>query len=605
MKYSIAVNKFDGGLNTKISSLQGQTNESPDLQNVTFNDVGAVATRMGYSKVNSVAVGESDLLHSYRYSGGDAQLLMIRDGIYKLSNVSEFVIVSGSTDIFAAGVRVHGVNANDFAYLSNGSSKYKYDGTDVTLWGVPVPTTAAMSSIVSGDSGLAGSAYAGEYYYRIAYINNANVESPSSDEKTFVVSTTCNAVNIAFDGVAVSAGVSYRAVYRNDFLLGVIDVGTTSVTDEHDDLTTPRDETIVDSRPPNLTIFVSHIGYFFGTINDSTNLYYSDINSPDSWNPSNLIRVGASDGLTIRALAVFNDGLVICKEDGFGSGKVYVLYIPSADPDSWNLEELDLSYGGIAPKAIARFGTFLMILNRNGIYDLSTVQMGVVNSDAISYPIEPDIMSLSYAFLTRAVSVAYKNKLWISVPKSSLTNNCVYQYDYVRGRAEVGTGAWSRFAGMAYKDMCVHDGQLYSSDYDGYVYKLENGHNDNGVAIDAYYRTMHIHGQDEHKENIKVWRAIYVTFETAGDWDLTVSWRGDYNTGYDGTYDVNLDGGGSLWGVAVWGVDSWGSTRAQKTYKIPCHLVSKTIQLTFSNDNIDEYFKVYSVELHYSLRGAR
>lgn len=606
MKYAVTINSFDGGLNTKVSSLQGKPNESPDLQNVVFDDLGAVSTRNGYTKINTAAIaGAPDLLHSYRNNDGEPELLAVYGSIYKLSNTSTFSVISNSTGIFSAGVRVYGANIDNKAYLSNGTAKYSYNGTDIYQWGVPVPTTAVMTSIVSGNSDLAGSDQNLEYYYRVAYINNANVESPATDAKTFVVSSTCNAVNIYFDDVVASAGVAYRAVYRNDYLLDVAAVSESYVVDTHDTLIQERDQNIVDSRPPDIKFFLQHNGYVFGVEDKSTDLYYSDINAPESWDPTNLIRVGNGDGFAIRAIAVYNDGIVICKEDGDGDGKIFVLYMPDAMPDNWSLQELDLSYGGISPTAITRFGTFLMVLNRNGVYDLSTVQMGVVTSDAISYPIEPNIKALSYAFLTNAVSVSYKNKLWISAPVSSTTNNIIYQYDYVRGRNDTSFGSWSKFSNMSFKDLCVHDGELYSSDYLGYVYKLETGYNDNAGAINSYYRTMHIHGLEEHKENTKVWRYIYITVQLYGDWNLNVSWRGNYSSADDGNIDINLDGGGPIWGTAIWGIDEWGLESNQKMVKIPIHVVSKSIQLKFSTNTADEYFKVYNVALHYSLRGAR
>ena len=44
-RYGIKINRFDGGLNTKVSPELGELNESPDLLNVDFDDLGAVGTR--------------------------------------------------------------------------------------------------------------------------------------------------------------------------------------------------------------------------------------------------------------------------------------------------------------------------------------------------------------------------------------------------------------------------------------------------------------------------------------------------------------------------------------------------------------------------------
>lgn len=609
-KYSVTINRFDGGLNTKVTSLQGDANESPDLQNVVFDYLGAVETRNGYRLLNSAQVGIGnteppfavDLLHSYRSNTG-SELLTAR---YSLFKGTDFDIVTESTGVFSAGIRVHAVNNLDYAFLSNGTAKYKYNGTDFTIWGVPNATTAAVSSIVSGNSTLAGVTGVTDYAYRFAYINSTNVESPASPVKTFTVSGTCSPVNLSFNSIATSAGVNYISIYRNDFLLNVVTASVGICSDTHQTLTVARDQAIIDSRPPNIDIFLYHDGYMFGAIANSTDLYYSGINNPESWDPEDYIRVGNDDGYTIRALAIYNNGLIIAKDDGYGNGNVYVLYMPDSNPENWSLELLDLSYGSISPKAICRFGTFLMMLNKNGIYDLSSVSMGIIDSAPISWKIEPDIKTFVATYLDKTVALTYKNKLWISVPYlSGSENNRVYQYDFVRGKDQTTAGAWSRFVGLSIKDMCIHQGALYSTDYDGYVYELDTGYNDNGVAIDSYYKTMHIYGIDKHKENMKVWRYIYVTVETSGAWYLDVSYLGDFASTYEGSSLVSLDGGGSSWGTAVWGISTWGSAKQQKVVKIPIHIVAKAIQLRFRTYGLNEHFKVYSVTLHYNLRGAR
>jgi hypothetical protein len=604
MKYSFKINKFDGGLNTKISSLQGEPNESPDCQNVEFDDVGAVGTRLGTTKINTAPVaGAVDLLHTYRSNSG-SELLAAYGSIFKLSGTS-FGEVTGSTGLFTAGVRVHAENAQNYVFFGNGTAEYKYNGADFTRWGVPTLTTAFITSIASADSTLAGSAGVVDYAYRVSFINSTNIESPACAVKTFTITNTCSPVNVYFDAIPSSYGVNYLSVYRDDYLLETVTAGTSYVQDVHSTLTEARDTTIDDSRPPNINIFLYHDGYMFGAEALSTNLYYSEINDLEEWDSDNYIRVGDGDGMTIRGLAVYNNGLIIAKEDGYGVGAVYVLYMPDSDPDNWSLERLDVAYGSISPKVMCRFATFIIMLNRNGIYDLSNVNIGKVDSDAISYPIGPDIDDLITAYLSLAVAVTYKNKVWISVTASGTTNNRIYQYDFVRGRKEIGRGAWSKFTGLAIKDFAEHEGNLYGADYSGYVYKLNYSHNDNGSAIDSYFKTMHLHGRDEHKENTKVFRYIYVTAETSGDWYLTVEWKSDFATSVDGTTTLDLDPGGAVWGDAEWGIDVWGASRTQKMYKIPIHIVAKSIQVRFRTNGVGEYFKVYNMTIRYSLREAR
>jgi hypothetical protein len=605
MKHSIVINRFDGGLNTKVSALQGELNESPDLLNVEFDDLGAVATRNGISKVNSSAAsGAFDLLHSYRKSSG-AELVAVYGDVNLLTGTA-IVAVSGSTGMFSAGVRVHAENCQNYLFLGNGTAKYKFNGTDFTLWGVPTATTAFITALSDVATAVCNVVSAGiDIAYRIALINSTNVESPATLVKTHTVTDGSAAVKINFNDSPASHGVNYVAVYRNDYLLTAGTESVGYVLDRHETLTEARDTNIADRRPPAINIFLYHVGYMFGATEYSTNIYYSEINTPEAWPSDHYIRVGDGDGYTIRAIAIYNNGLVIAKEDGNGNGKVFVLYMPDSEPDNWSLSELDLAYGSISPKAICRFSNFLMLLNKNGIFDISQAQMGVMNSTALSWEIEPDVQSFVSTYLTGAVAVMFKNKVWVSVPYSSGTsNNRIYQYDFVRGRDQIA-GAWGRHSGIGMKDLCVHAGILYGAGYDGHIYKLDYGTDDDGSAIESYFKTMHIHGKEQHRDNTKVWRYALVTLDTSGNWNVDVSWNSDYGADVIGTYSCNVDNGATLWGTMIWGSSRWGGSSGQKVFKIPLNIVSKSIQLKIGTNAAGQYFKLYKISLHYSLRGVR
>ena len=168
-------------------------------------------------------------------------------------------------------------------------------------------------------------------------------------------------------------------------------------------------------------------------------------------------------------------------------------------------------------------------------------------------------------------------------------------------------------SGISYMFFIIHDvlpdlfhsGILYGADYNGHIHRLDYGKNLNGSAIDSYFKTMHIHGLDEHHDNTKVWRWALVTMDTSGDWDVTVSWNTDYNENDVGSYAVSVDNDATLWDVMIWDLNIWGSSLTRKVFKIPINAVSKSIQLKFRTNTADQYFKLYELSLHYSLRGVR
>ena len=71
------------------------------------------------------------MIHTYRSNSGSV-LLAAYSTVYELSGTA-LVAITGSTDVFSAGVRIHSENAQNYAFMSNGTSKYKYDGTDFTV----------------------------------------------------------------------------------------------------------------------------------------------------------------------------------------------------------------------------------------------------------------------------------------------------------------------------------------------------------------------------------------------------------------------------------------------------------------------------------------
>jgi len=70
---------FEGGLNTSGSPLHIKDNETPDCENVVFDETGAVKKRPGFSRLTSTALAAEEVynLHRYYKSNGTKQLIAV------------------------------------------------------------------------------------------------------------------------------------------------------------------------------------------------------------------------------------------------------------------------------------------------------------------------------------------------------------------------------------------------------------------------------------------------------------------------------------------------------------------------------------------------
>src|SRR5512135_717421 len=91
----IEIRAFDGGLNTKLSADKTPLNQSPDLANVIFDDIGAVGSVNGYAVFNTAAIATQpiDGLFSLHQSAGTQQLLAWCGGTLWQASGTTFVTV--------------------------------------------------------------------------------------------------------------------------------------------------------------------------------------------------------------------------------------------------------------------------------------------------------------------------------------------------------------------------------------------------------------------------------------------------------------------------------------------------------------------------------
>ena len=643
MKYGEKLNKFDGGLNVKQSVLHGELSEASDLRNVTFDDIGAVGTR----PANTVLLSRANPIigmSPYHPSDSTAESLMVM-GItgQDLNGISNYSGVVGSlsqTDYFVSqysGIsHIDMVQYDDRLWMSDGSNAMKFvPNVGMQYWGTYPPLSAPTGTIALGLGNLSG-----QYGYVVAFENeNGKI---SDYGPSVYIDTTNSMVDLTnLQSLGAEYGVSNRILYRThadepDVYYKVTSISNSVVlyTDnkEDDDLVTQADEDIGTPRPWSL--YIAHRERIWAVDGTSfpNRLFFSGIADAENWPTDNWLNISLGDGYAIRALGVLADGLLIGKDDGHGNGKVYQLYMPDDTPGNWTLQRLDSDTGAMAPK-MEKYLSRCTMLNRNGIFDYSESQAGIISNDPISYKIEPIVQQLNAEELGIVRSLNHNNRIYWSVPLGSdqTANNRIITFDYVRGRdQQTRDGAWSIYKDSTHwadapisklNEISTYRGDLIGASYldasnSSTIWRMDQTSTawDTNYAgasmrtIDSMWQSMVITGLPEHETNEKVWRWLYLTIEctgTAGQW-MALDYAEDLATCTVRTELINLDAGGAVWGISRWGNVSWGPGWAILRIKVVLKpLVSRTIQLRFRTYTEYTKWRVYSAELFYNLRSMR
>jgi len=623
---------FDGGLNNKYTPTIIEDNESSDCLNVVYDDLGAVATRDGSTQLNTAAAAGSfacDGLFTTRFNDGSETMVAAFNGsLYDLQSTS-FITIGSAQSVFTAGVQVNQFMYQNHSFFGNGTTPYKYNGTEFTRQSVDVP-----NSLPSPATSSAGT-LAGSYRYKFAYVNSLVVTgNPSSNTTAITIAT--ERVNLTSIPVGpVSFGVDARKIYRTYdlntaaasgtyYLVDTVaDNTTTSYEDNSDDSELGVEAPSDNGLPPdwNFAISFQERVWCVETDENPQYLYYSNLGEPFTFGSANFIKIADGDGEAITGLGIQGNALAIYKESS-----VWLLFMPDTTPANWVRIKSNAKAGAWAHKTIADFENLQMFFGKRddtipGFYalngnvtdpDSTLLTVGNMMGDSKSDRIEPDVFLMQTANAKNAVAIRYKNKLWYSVTYGSgnTTNNRIYQFDFARRGKSRRSGSWVPFTGLAVADFTIYDGKLYYGDANatGLVYQLEAGvFSDNGTAIDSYMWTKEIEGTKNDEQFEKDFRHVNWIMETLGAWNIGITVKVDSDRGGGDVNEIDITPGGSLWGSMVWGSDDWGGGVLRDNFKFDLGTsVGKRIQFKFDNRNTaGPAFKVIRGDMFYNRRGLR
>jgi len=484
-------NSFSGGLNSTSGPLNLEDNESPDLQNVDFNEFGSVLSRNGSAVLNSSAIGtdvEVDGLHWYEFnSAGSIVRKLVSVANAKLLKMDD---LDGTWDDITGGLTITATNHCDFenflneVYITNNEDvPFKWDGTTAAAMTVPTGLTQAK----------------------------------------------------------------HVTQYNNYLFLGNVKVSGTR---------------------------------------HGSRFYWSDLKDTTTFGALNFIEVSKDDGQEITGMKVLSDRLVIFKERS-----IYNVFFTGDNDIPFILPgggKTNSSVGCVAPYSIQVLENGLIFLSTDGFYFFDGS-----NSLKVSDKISSTLDGYNNTRLGQAVSMVQngKNRYFCSLPNSGqTTNDRVAVLDW-------NNRAWSIYVGLAPASMATvyvdgFDERIYFGDYDGFVYRMDIGDNDNpsGVetAINAYYYTSWKHYNDI--VNQKGIPHVYVYYRIKNAIiTFSYSYNLDDNDTYSNTFDTSSSAdvyGTGVYGTAVYAGEGGSLKRLDLTSR------GRLVRFKFSNNVVDEEFRI-------------
>lgn len=617
---------FDGGKNSKFEKTIILDNESPDCANVVFEN-GAVGTRQGSGKLNTTAAGSfaCDGLFTRRAQDGTETMCAFFGGLMRTWGGSTFATVPSAQSVFTAGVNVFAAQSENYIFFGNGSQiPYKWNGAEFTRHGVYPPTST--STVASQATGV----LTGDYRYKITNVNSNLVES---DVGPVTATFTAASATIRISSIptyAASYGVNARRVYRTvaggstfKRVATISDNTSTTYDDSTADAGLGADAPTDNGVPPTYSAIVYHAGRLFVLDPTEPNqVKWSNVGDPYTFASTNFQTVGDNTSDLAKALAVYDNSLIV-----FCERSITIGYMPSTDDSEWKWITSRSPFGSKSPRCILTYNNKLLFPAVEGGKfvgfakfagdtvepSASLLTVSTAGSETVSDRIQPDMFEVQEGYLQNIAGIVYKKKAYIALTYGSgqTTNNRYYTFDFSGSNLSKNQQeSWVPNTGLTPACFTVYDGKLYfgTSAATGFVYELENGtYNDSGAAIDSYFWTKELSGFSNEVNFHKDFRFVNLLVDSAGDYNMTLGYRVDSDSGDGDVQNINLDPGGSLWGAMIWGTDSWGGGTDQAEMEVSLGGVrGKRIQFKFSNGNAaDQRFKVHGLNYSYNRKGFR
>jgi hypothetical protein len=318
-------------------------------------------------------------------------------------------------------------------------------------------------------------------------------------------------------------------------------------------------------------------------------------------------------GGKIVGLVPFRGSLIILKEDSIWSADGQV------GDATFSLKQLHSSVGCASGRTAV---------------DVPTLGLVFLGTDGHWYVLRPDLVNaenvplyrlsthfagaadnLNKGYLSTSCGAIFNNMYWCSVPTgSSTTPDKTYVFDYtqVAPLAEDPTSLfvpWSIYTEPTASEYSVHfTGAVYqllwASATTGMVYQAEEGTNDDGTAIDAWFELANFSLGASNRMKTALTKHILAKREV--NETSLLSYVSVDDDSYSPLDSTGLQAETRTWGAGTWGDGTWGSQKSgYQSHKIYVNQRGQQFQVKFQQNTLDRSFDITEIRLRYRMGEVR
>ncbi len=526
-----------GGRNTKDSNTLIRETEAVDIENLDFEERGALKVVPGSVKLNATPMEANpvNFLFEAIKSDGTSHLLAFCGTSIYLSTDGGSTFSSLKSG-FTSNLKWSCYTYADNVIMVNGTDANQiYDFSAVRDMGLTDPSTKVTTA-----TGAAGN-LTGDYYYWVSFIYSGS-ESNVSPIST-LVQPSAQKVELTDIDIGPS-GTTQRVLYRSKagaivgYELHTINnnIDTTYSDNDVDDVLSWKTAPTNNTAPPIAKFVTEKNERIIYILPDSSDFQYSELFKPELSKGTNFRTVGADDGGILMGAAKYSGDMFFYKAkkttDGTGTyyvgHKIYQLSGTDPDPETgdWTLAPANNAIGGIAPDTIDYSVEEVLCLDDDGLYSLqrnkllSTI---VVDTISLSNKIEPDFKKLNKYYLHNASGRVFDHKYYLAVPgEGRTTNSEIHILDFRAVQTENGYApGWTKMGGFTVSCFAVFRNKLIYGSEDGYVKVIDESYTYfDGTEIKASFNSKFYDGGIF--DVVKWWKLLNIEIKASAYWSFTV-----------------------------------------------------------------------------------
>jgi len=469
------------GINNKTDDFRIENEEASDGKNFLVDDEGTLKSRPGRAKRNLTAITATpDVLSLFRYyHSDDSTVKLIAYGgtnIYLGAETTPWAFTSLEASL-TSDTKWRFVQFRDKVFGCNGSNtNWKYDGTNAIDMGVAVPTAPAVA--LGAATGLTG-----DYYYKVSWQVDSYEEGDASVASSLIQPSN-QKVTVTKPTSTAEGDVTHWIIYRTEasgavyYKLATVAIATGTYTDSTADssldtgTTAPTDNNVP---PVNADFIATHHRYVFLVDKDTSRIYFSKQDYPETYPAANYFDVMTKDGENINGIISSQGGLWLFKKNN--------LYLLAGN---------DTTDFGIPPNSYTHYGCYApdtlvdcTYMGINGILYLHKTGVRMWNgasSQLVSRKIQTTVDSIQDDYIGEACAALIGDEYWISWNTSGTYNNETWVLNLL-------TGDWRKYDFGCNHILQWKDGTVMSAVEDGFVYTEDTGTDDADADITWDYTT--------------------------------------------------------------------------------------------------------------------